>query len=91
MMENRTLIAEARTRATSLEFNIRHLVLEMAKRLESAIENDVVPVVRCKDCKYEEECIHRIKFLSINKKPELCTAEYHPLDFCSYGERREGE
>ena len=46
-------------------------------------------VVRCKDCKYEEECIHRIKFLSINKKPELCTAEYHPLDFCSYGERRE--
>ena len=49
---------------------------------------DAVEVVRCKDCKYEEDCIHRIKFLNINSKPELCTAEYHPLEYCSYGERR---
>ena len=47
-----------------------------------------VEVVRCKDCKYYE--IHRPKVL------ENCERNGHLIpmslyDFCSYGERREGE
>ena len=47
---------------------------------------DVVPVVRCKDCKYQDDCWN------------CCHPRHHgillttyPLDFCSYGERRDGE
>ena len=40
---------------------------------------DVVEVVRCKDCKYEDTCCRMIR----NEKK--------PSDYCSYGERREDE
>lgn len=47
---------------------------------------DVAPVVRCKDCKYQDDCWN------------CCHPRHHgillttyPLDFCSYGERRDGE
>lgn len=43
---------------------------------------DAVPVVRCKDCRFdgdEDDC------------PLLSVAAYtNPDDFCSYGERKEG-
>ena len=48
-------------------------------------DNDVVPVVRCKDCKHlmfsdcYGEC--RLGHLGIVK----------PWDFCSYGERKDGD
>ena len=45
-------------------------------------------VVRCKDCKHNEDCIRRIQFWGRNPVLELNTTEYHPIDFCSYGERR---
>ena len=45
------------------------------------LQHDVVPVVRCKDCKYkgdEDFC------------PLLSMAQYtEDDDFCSYGERKE--
>ena len=40
---------------------------------------DVVEVVRCKDCKYEDTCCRMIR----NEKK--------PSDYCSYGERREDD
>ena len=44
---------------------------------------DAVPVVRCKDCKFqgdEDDC------------PLLSLSAYtEPDDFCSYGERKDGE
>lgn len=47
---------------------------------------DVAPVVRCKDCKYQDDCWN------------CCHPRHHgillttyPLDFYSYGERRDGE
>ena len=48
---------------------------------DSEVEEDVVEVVRCKDCtewdEKEQECKHWYGFRAD--------------DFCSYGERREGE
>ena len=49
---------------------------------------DAVEVVRCKDCKYYE--IHKPKVLENCERNGLLI----PMgadDFCSYGERREGE
>lgn len=54
-------------------------------------KKDYVEVVRCKDCKHEEYCVRRIQIWGRNSMPGLYAAEYHPLSFCSYGERREGE
>ena len=42
---------------------------------------DAVEVVRCKDCGHYHE----------NVCPIWCYTETKPDDFCSYGERREGE
>ena len=45
---------------------------------------DVVEVVRCKDCRYRDEmcmCSH--------PKQEGILPLTYPLDFCSYGERRD--
>lgn len=44
---------------------------------------DVVPVVRCKDCKYNvgtKKCLNPDSFFAVPKDD----------DFCSYGERKEG-
>ena len=56
------------------------------------LDNDVVPVVRCKDCKHWKcwrisgegsgDCLFDEGYAT------LATQHY---DFCSYGERREGE
>lgn len=41
---------------------------------------DLVPVVRCKDCKYRD---------GTPGQPNILCAQMHEDDFCSYGERRE--
>jgi hypothetical protein len=43
---------------------------------------DVVPVVRCKDCKYRD---------GTPGQPNILCAQMHEDDFCSYGECREGK
>ena len=49
------------------------------------ISNDVVPVVRCKDCKY---CVfHSGADWCIRWRAFPCVK---PDDFCSYGEREDG-
>lgn len=57
--------------------------------LQSVIDDmptaDVVPVVRCKDCK------HYKKINYDDVKPNTCeitTRRQQPYDFCSYGERK---
>lgn len=45
---------------------------------------DVVPVVRCKDCKYNrgsKKCLNPDSFFAVPKDD----------DFCSYGERKDDE
>ena len=49
--------------------------------IENAPTADVVPVVRCKDCKYnrgDKKCLNPDSFFSIPADD----------DFCSYGERK---
>jgi hypothetical protein len=60
--------------------------------LEQAPRVDAVPVVRCKDCKHykpQNQGAHR------NCTTPYCmrmvAVKVSPDDFCSYGERREGE
>ena len=55
--------------------------------LEDTPTADVVEVVRCKDCKYREEmpnkniwCAHHFVFMAMK-----------PDDYCSKGERKDGE
>ena len=43
---------------------------------------DLVPVVRCKDCKYRD---------GTPGQPNILCAQMHEDDFCSYGECREGK
>lgn len=52
---------------------------------------DAVPVVRCKDCKY-----YRIHHDSWGEDIPHCIkawggAEVDPMDYCSYGERKDGD
>ena len=62
---------------------------EVEQAIQDAPTVDAVEVVRCKDCKwlesgkdYEPYCNHWKSGLYAEVKPD---------DFCSYGERREGE
>lgn len=49
---------------------------------------DVVPVVRCKDCKYlVNATVNSNGFLICH----VTDMEIAPEDFCSYGERKEGK
>ena len=59
-----------------------------AFQIANAPTVDAVEVVRCKDCKYQGYCMRRIPFFGRNLILELNIAEYHPLGFCSYGDRR---
>lgn len=56
-------------------------------RLSITPTADVAPVVRCKDCKFF--CIDDDGFCSC----DCCGGLTHPDagDFCSYGERKDGE
>lgn len=57
--------------------------------IESVPAADVVPVVRCKDCKYAY-----INSFSAASGVALCSSSAKVMqqdDFCSYGERRDGD
>ena len=49
-------------------------------------ENDVVEVVRCKDCKHRYTASSGVIFCT-----QHITVSAEDNDFCSYGERREGK
>lgn len=57
--------------------------------IESVPAADVVPVVRCKDCKYAY-----INSFSAASGVALCSSSAKVMqqdDFCSYGERKDGD
>ena len=52
--------------------------------IDESITADVVPVVRCKDCKhYQTDILFNSNY--------CCGRRRKPDDYCSYGERRESE
>ena len=58
--------------------------------IEQAPTIDAVPVVRCKDCKHGELCLN-----SQGSEYVVCSMDDHhvwlPNEYCSYGERKDGE
>lgn len=75
--------------ASMLTWSKEDILSEIDRTIKEAKPADAVPVVRCKDCKwaeygkdYEPYCNHWKSGLYANIKDD---------DFCSYGERREGE
>ena len=64
------------------EYGRNQVADSIASDLEDIELADVVPVVRCKDCKYNattHKCLNPDSFFLIPKDD----------DFCSYGEKRE--
>ena len=63
---------------------------QYAAALEKAMEalELAESVVRCKECKHEEECMKQLVFWERDHVLEQNVYQYHKLDFCSYGERR---
>ena len=59
-----------------------------AKQIADAPTVDAAEVVRCKDCKYYE--IHKPKVLE-NCERNGYIIPMKPDDFCSYGERKDGD
>lgn len=57
---------------------------DMSIELDAIPTVDAVEVVRCKDCKYYSNGWLCNLYLNVSH-------EMKPDDFCSYGERREGE
>ena len=57
-------------------------------KIDQAPTIDAVPVVRCKDCKHYE--IHKPKVLE-NCERNGYIIPMKPDDFCSYGERKDGD
>lgn len=75
-------ILEAMRRSADCEC-IKKRLEKAAKRVSAIPAADVVPVVRCKDCKYNvgtKKCLNPDSFFAVPKDD----------DFCSYGERKEG-
>ena len=59
---------------------------KITDRIKSALTADAVEVVRCKECKF-------VKLMS-DEKTLACirqSAYKKPMDFCSYGERKDAE
>lgn len=52
---------------------------------------DVAPVVRCEDCKHQEDCMKQLVFWERDPVLEQNVYQYYNLEFCSYGERRDSE
>lgn len=61
------------------------------KMIEDLPSADVVEVVRCKDCRYCEECHYEEEGEKpyIKLKCKWSNYSRQPNDYCSYGERRE--
>ena len=52
---------------------------------------DCAEVVRCKDCKYKDDCAGQMVHTTRDYILEQNISTYNKVDFCSYGERKEGE
>ena len=59
-------------------------IYQILRRLDEQPTVDAVEVVRCKDCKRYSQSGMCNLYLNVSH-------EMKPDDFCSYGERREGE
>ena len=52
---------------------------------------DFVEVVRCSQCKYKDDCAGRMVHTTRDYVLEQNISTYNKVDFCSYGERKDGK
>ena len=50
---------------------------------------DFVEVVRCKDCKYQDDCAGQMVHTTRDYVLEQNISTYNKVDFCSYGEPKD--
>lgn len=75
---------------TALEVSKPNATIVGAKRVLAEMPAaDVVPVVRCKDCRHYDMGVCLKIYSDGNAHPEAWQRR-RPEDFCSYGERKEG-
>ena len=74
------------TKQGSIDYGMFTLGIQQAVDEEPTV--DAVSVVRCKDCKHYE--IHKPKVLE-NCERNGYLIPMKPDDFCSYGERKDGD
>ena len=65
----------------------RIIFAEDFERAMASFPGETIQIVRCKDCKYVNFTEHR-DYLRCTKH---CAFSFRPNDFCSYGERKEGD
>lgn len=77
----------------SCEYDRIYSKMDFCGWLDDAPTVDAVPVVRCKDCKHWKTA----EGVNLSKRVRLCTYHIwhqyarHDEDFCSRGERKDGE
>ena len=62
-------------------------LLEAQRLTINAPTIDAVEVVRCKDCRYANECHKSVQYT--RNELNTVTIGYSPIEWCSKGERRE--
>jgi hypothetical protein len=61
-----------------LNVPISEVAIKIGQAIKKTPTADVVEVVRCKDCKYQDECLQKVDCEYLNRE----------IFYCSYGERR---
>ena len=60
------------------------------EKADYLLQHGVMPVVRCKDCRYfEKDKIHKITGVCTRFNTGIFTHRMEPYNFCSYGERKD--
>lgn len=62
---------------------------EVLLLLEEADDADVEEVVRCKDCKYRDDCAGQMVHTTRDYVLEQNVSTYNKVDYCSNGKRKE--
>ena len=64
-------------------------VLDAIEIIDTAPSADVVNVVRCKDCKYQEDCARQMVHTTRDYVLEQNISSYNKVDFCSCAKLKE--
>ena len=64
-------------------------LVDVVEFLDDAPTVDAVPVVRCKDCRHWHKDTVFCDYMSYGKASER--VNWYADDFCSYGERKDGD
>ena len=73
---------DCKTNVRDCKYDYVYTKMDFCGWLDDAPTVDAVPVVRCKDCTEYQQNFHWCR---------LHDGEMQPTDYCSYGERKDGE